>query len=150
MRVLNDADEVAAAAGEDLGVSEWVEISQERIDAFADATGDHQWIHVDVDRAADGPFGGTIAHGYLTLSMLPMLAADVVAYEGCSAVINYGADKVRFPQPLRVGSRVRAGATITAARESGPGVLVTVRWSVEVDGEDKPACVADTLMLLIP
>ncbi|MBA2740271.1 MAG: MaoC family dehydratase [Nocardioidaceae bacterium] len=150
MRTFSSPSDVLAAVGDDLEPGPWLEVTQQRVDAFADATGDHQWIHVDVDRAADGPFGGTIAHGYLTLSMLPMLAADVVAYEGCSAVINYGADKVRFPQPLRVGSRVRAGATITAARESGPGVLVTVRWSVEVDGEDKPACVADTLMLLIP
>ncbi|MDQ3664482.1 MAG: MaoC family dehydratase, partial [Actinomycetota bacterium] len=100
------------AVGQTYGPGAWLEITQERIDAFADATGDHQWIHVDPERAATGPFGGTIAHGYLTLSLVPMLGAYVLAYGGCSAKLNYGTERVRFPQPVRVGSRVRAQAEI--------------------------------------
>jgi len=150
MRTFSSPADTLTAIGDELEPGPWLEVTQERVDAFADATGDHQWIHVDVERATAGPFGGTIAHGYLTLSLLPMLGADVVAYDGCSAVINYGTDKVRFPRPLPVGSRMRAGATITAARETGQGVQVTVRWNVEIDGQDKPACVADTLVLLVP
>ena len=149
MRRFDSPAATLSAVGTVLGPGRWLEITQERVDAFAEATGDHQWIHVDPERAAAGPFGGTVAHGYLTLSLIPLLAADLVAYDGCSARINYGTDRVRFPQPLRVGSRVRARGTIAAARETPSGVQVTVRWEVEVEGQDKPACVADTLVLLV-
>ena len=107
VRVFDRPADVLAAVGEEVGPGEWVELTQDRVDTFADATGDHQWIHVDAERAAAGPFGGTIAHGYLTLALVPVLGAGVVAWEGCSAKINYGTDKVRFPQPLRVGARMR-------------------------------------------
>jgi acyl dehydratase len=149
MRVLNDADEVAAAAGEDLGVSEWVEISQERIDAFADATGDHQWIHVDPEKAAGGPFGTTIAHGYLTLSMVPLLGAQVFAFAGEGAKINYGLNKVRFPAPVPVDSRVRARVQLTEVTEIPSGQQVILRYAIEIDGGKKPACVAETVVLLL-
>src|SRR3954467_10984144 len=108
MRILNNSEEIAAAAGEELGVSEWLPITQERIDLFADATGDRQWIHVDPERAADGPFGATVAHGYLTLSMLPFLGAQVFAFAGDVARVNYGLNKVRFVAPVRVGAKVRS------------------------------------------
>ncbi|MGI8953020.1 MAG: MaoC family dehydratase [Nocardioidaceae bacterium] len=147
MRVLNDADEVAAAAGEDLGVSEWVEISQERIDAFADATGDHQWIHVDPEKAAGGPFGTTIAHGYLTLSMVPLLGAQVFAFAGEGAKINYGLNKVRFPAPVPVDSRVRARVQLAEVNEIPSGQQVILRYAIEIDGGKKPACVAETVVL---
>ena len=161
MRVLNNRKEIAAASGKELGVSEWVQVTQERIDTFADATGDRQWIHVDPERAAAGPFGGTIAHGYLTLALIPMLAAEVVTFEGCAARINYGTEKVRFPQALRVGRRVRARGTVNDAREvAGPAmgsVQVILHWTVEIEDlatasgvTAKPACVADTLALLVP
>ncbi|MBA2418496.1 MAG: MaoC family dehydratase [Nocardioidaceae bacterium] len=149
MRVLNDADEVAAAAGEDLGVSEWVEISQERIDAFADATGDHQWIHVDPEKAAGGPFGTTIAHGYLTLSMVPLLGAQVFAFAGEGAKINYGLNKVRFPAPVPVDSRVRARVQLAEVTEIPSGQQVILRYAIEIDGGKKPACVAETVVLLL-
>jgi len=149
MRVLNDADEVAAAAGEDLGVSEWVEISQERIDAFADATGDYQWIHVDPEKAAGGPFGTTIAHGYLTLSMVPLLGAQVFAFAGEGAKINYGLNKVRFPAPVPVDSRVRARVQLAEVTEIPSGQQVILRYAIEIDGGKKPACVAETVVVLL-
>ncbi len=142
--------ETLHAVGHTFGPGPWYEVSQEQVDAFAEATGDHQWIHVDRERAAAGPFGGTIAHGYLTLALLPVLAVDVVAYGGCSARINYGADKVRFPQPLRVGSRVRTHGELVAAHETGAGVQVTMRWTLQIEGGAKPACVVDALVLLVP
>jgi len=138
------------AVGTSVGPGPWLEVTQERVDAFADATGDHQWIHVDPERAAGGPFGGTVAHGYLTLALVPMLALDVIAFDGCSARVNYGTDKVRFPQLLRTGSRVRLRGEVAAARETGRGVRATMRWTVEIEGGDKPACVADVLVLLVP
>ena len=157
MRVFDQPTDVLGAVGEELGPGDWVEITQQRVDAFADATDDHQWIHVDRERATAGPFGGTIAHGYLTLSLVPMLAAGLVAYEGCAAKINYGTDKVRFPQPLRVGGRIRARGAISAARETSAGVQVVLSWTVEIedpaDGDGvaaKPACVAEVVVLLVP
>ena len=108
MRVFSTFEELEAATGEEIGTTDWVEIDQERVDQFADATGDHQWIHVDVEQAKDGPFGGTIAHGYLTLSLVPWLGSQVFALETPGAKLNYGVNKVRFPNPVRVGSRVRA------------------------------------------
>jgi len=150
MRTFTTLDEVTAAAGEDLGTSEWVTVEQDRVDAFAEATGDHQWIHVDVERAASGPFGGTIAHGYLTLSLVPWLGSQVFALETPGARLNYGVDKVRFPSPVPVGSRVRAHVSITAVTDIAAGKQMQVRYVVELEGSDKPACVAETVVLLLP
>ncbi len=149
MRVLNDSLEIAAAAGEELGVSEWVTVSQERIDQFADATGDRQWIHVDPERAADGPFGSTIAHGYLTLSMLPFLGAQVFAFAGDVARVNYGMNKVRFVTPVRVGSKIRDRVVLADVKDTDKGQHVTLEHTIEIKGEDKPACIAETLTLLM-
>ncbi len=150
MRILNDPDEIAAAAGEELGVGEWVSVSQERIDLFADATGDRQWIHIDPERAADGPFGSTIAHGYLTLSMLPGLGAQVFAFAGDFARVNYGLNKVRFVTPVRVNSFIRIRVQILEVNQLERGQQVVLQHTVEIKGEDKPACVAESLTLLMP
>ncbi len=149
MRILNNSDEIAAAAGQELGVSEWVAITQDRIDMFADATGDRQWIHVDPERAADGPFGATIAHGYLTLSMLPFLGAQVFAFAGDVARVNYGLNKVRFVTPVRVGSKVRSRVELLSVEAIDKGQRATLQHTVEIKGSDKPACVAETVTLLM-
>lgn len=149
MRVLNDHHEIEAAAGEELGVSEWVQISQERIDLFADATGDRQWIHVDPERAATGPFGATIAHGYLTLSLLPFLGAQVYAFAGDVARVNYGLNKVRFVAPVTVGSKVRNRVVMTEVTNVDKGQRVTLQHTIEIKNQDRPACVAETVTLLI-
>lgn len=138
-------EELKAAVGTVAGQSEWVEIDQKRIDTFADATGDHQWIHVDPDRAKAGPFKTAIAHGYLTLSLIPMLAGDVVAVEGVRLGVNYGLNKVRFPAPLPVGSRVRATFEIASVDEVEGGVQVCSKVTLEREGGDKPVCVAETV-----
>jgi acyl dehydratase len=150
MRTFTTFDELTDAVGEELGTSAWLEISQERVDAFADATGDHQWIHVDVERAKDGPFGGTIAHGYLTLSLVPFLGSQVFGLETPGAKLNYGVNKVRFPHPLRVGKRVRSHVSIVAVDDIPSGKQMQLRHVVEIEGEDKPACVAETVVLLLP
>ncbi len=150
MRVFTTLDEVAAASGQELGTSEWLTIEQDRVDRFAEATGDHQWIHVDVERAATGPFGGTIAHGYLTLSLVPFLGSQVFALETPGAKLNYGVNKVRFPSPVRVGTRVRAHVTLAEVAEIPAGRQLTLRYTVEIEGEAKPACVAETVVLLLP
>jgi acyl dehydratase len=149
MRVFTTLDEVSAANGEELGTSEWLEIDQERVDRFAEATGDHQWIHVDVERAASGPFGGTIAHGYLTLSLVPFLGSQVMSFETPGAKLNYGANKVRFPHPVLVGSRIRAHVAIADVADLPSGKQATIRYTVEIEGVDKPACVAETVVLLL-
>jgi acyl dehydratase len=131
--------------GLELGPSGWQEIRQERIDAFADATGDHQWIHVDPERAASGPFGTTIAHGFLTLSMLPHSTFELMHVEDASAAINYGLNKVRFPAPVPVGSRVRTTFRVVDVAEVQGGVQVTTAATVEREGSDKPVCVAETV-----
>ena len=118
MRTFTTLEDLTAAVGEDLGSSDWLTIEQERVDAFADATGDHQWIHVDVERSAAGPFGGTISHGYLTLAMLPMLGTQIFSLETPGAKLNYGVNKVRFPAPVPVGSRVRAHAKVVGVAET--------------------------------
>ncbi|MEV6203277.1 MaoC family dehydratase [Streptomyces sp. NPDC051771] len=138
-------DEIRAQAGADLGHSSWVEIAQSRVDTFADATDDHQWIHVDVERAATGPFGGTIAHGYLTLSLLIPMWSELLQVEGVSMAVNYGLNKVRFPSPVRVGSKIRAHGRIASVEDVRGGVEVTVDLTVEIDGADKPACVAQAV-----
>jgi acyl dehydratase len=150
MRVLDDLDELAGLAGEVLGTSDWLEVDQERVDRFADATGDHQWIHVDVERARSGPFGGTIAHGYLTLSLVPHLGAQVFSIETPGAKLNYGVNKVRFPTPVRVGSRIRDRVALGEATDLPTGTQLTFRHTIEIDGQDKPACVAETVVLLLP
>ncbi len=149
MRVLNNRKEIAAASGKELGVSEWVQVTQERIDLFADATGDRQWIHIDPERAADGPFGATIAHGYLTLSMLPFLGAQVYAFAGDVARINYGLNKVRFVAPVKVGSKVRNRVEMIDVKNLEKGQQITLQHTIEIKGADKPACVAETVTLLM-
>ncbi|ARE77264.1 MaoC family dehydratase [Streptomyces sp. NPDC059558] len=144
-RVFTSAEELHAGVGEPLGPSAWLEVDQKRIDLFADATGDHQWIHVDPERAAGGPFGSTIAHGYLTLSLLPSLVPQVMRVEGMRMGLNYGTNKVRFPAPVPVGSRLRATAVITEVAEAGGGVQVTATVTVEREGGDKPVCVAESV-----
>jgi len=144
-RVFTSTDELTAAVGEELGVSDWLEIDQKRIDLFADATGDHQWIHVDPERAKDGPFGTTIAHGYLTLSLLPALVPQVMRVEGMQMGVNYGVNKVRFPATVPVGSRVRARVELADVAEAGGGVQVAAKVTVEREGGEKPVCVAETL-----
>ena len=126
-----------------------MEITQERVDQFAEATGDHQWIHVDVEKAAAGPFGGTIAHGYLTLALIPWLGSQVLGLETPGAKLNYGVNKVRFPNPVRVGKRIRLHVTMGDVTEIPAGRQVTLRHTVEIEGEDKPGCVAETVVLLL-
>ena len=140
---------VLAAVGTDLGTTDWVEISQERINTFADATGDHQWIHVDPERAKEGPFGACVAHGYLTLSLANLFLPQLVRYERLKMGVNYGCDKVRFPAPVKVGARIRGRGEVVAAEPvKGDGVQITVRISVEIEGADKPGCVVDTISRL--
>jgi acyl dehydratase len=142
-RTVHGLDELMALAGADLDRSGWLEITQERVDLFADATGDHQWIHVDTGRAAGGPFGGTIAHGYLTLALIIPLFGELLSINGIRMGINYGLNKVRFPQPVKVGSKVRAGAELIEITDIPGGKQAVSRWTVEIDGEAKPACVAE-------
>ncbi|MFB7718276.1 MULTISPECIES: MaoC family dehydratase [unclassified Nocardia] len=145
MKVFGNLDEFAAAAGTELGTSQWLDIDQERIDAFADATGDQQWIHVEPDRAAAGPFGGTIAHGLLTLSLLPVLNHQLYTIEKLSMAVNYGFDKVRFIAPVPVNSRVRASTRLESVSEVPGGIQATLITTIEIDGAAKPACVAESI-----
>ncbi|MFC5176082.1 MaoC family dehydratase [Nocardioides taihuensis] len=149
MRTFTTLDEVASAVGEELGTSDWVTIDQARVDRFADATGDHQWIHVDVERAKHGPFGGTIAHGYLTLSLVPWLGSQVFSLETPGAKLNYGVNKVRFPHPVPVGSRIRATVAVADVTDLPAGKQLTLTYVIEIEGVDKPACVAETVVLLL-
>ena len=145
--VFASPDDLLGAVGDHLGHSEWVTVDQARIDMFADATGDHQWIHVDPEAAAAGPFGATIAHGYLTLALTNLLLPQIVRVDGISMGINYGVNRVRFPQPVLVGSRLRASATMTSAEElpGGVGVQTVITVTVEVEGQAKPACVVESV-----
>lgn len=143
MRVFTGADELRAAAGEQLGVSDWMVIDQKRIDAFADVIDDHQWIHVDPQRAAAGPFGGTIAHGFLTLSLLSRLVGQVYRVEGVSMAVNYGMNKVRFPAPVPVDSAVRAQVELAEAADVTGGLQLVVRVTLQIDGQAKPGCAAE-------
>ena len=131
--------------GEHLGYSEWHEITQEQVNLFADATGDHQWIHVDVERAKAGPFGGPIAHGYLTLSLAPTLLTEIMHVDGITMGINYGLNKLRFPSPVPVGSKLRAGAKLASVEQVSGGVQVTLEATFEIEGGSKPVCVAEIL-----
>ncbi|MEV7286454.1 MaoC family dehydratase [Streptomyces sp. NPDC093252] len=144
-RIFTSVDELRAAVGERLGHTDWIEIDQQRIDLFAEATGDHQWIHVDPARAATGPFGTTIAHGYLTLALLPLFAPQLIAVEGVTMGVNYGTNKVRFPAPVPVGSRLRATAAVSAVDDVPGGVQVAIVFTVEREGGDKPVCVAESV-----
>ncbi len=141
-------DELTARVGEEIGVGDWVTVTQEQIDGFADATGDHQWIHVDRERAAEGPFGAPIAHGFLVLSLIPAIAPtiDLPVRMG----INYGLDRVRFTAPVRVGSRLRARAVLRGVKEAAGGVQLKSDVTIEMEGSEKPACLAETITLLYP
>jgi acyl dehydratase len=143
--IIKGLDGLKDKVGDHLGYSEWHEVTQEQVNKFADATGDHQWIHVDVERAKQGPFGGPIAHGYLTLSLGPMLMPQIYRVEGIQMAINYGLNRVRFPSPVPVGSKVRLGATLAGVEDVAGGVQVTIGMTYEIEGQDKPACVAEGL-----
>jgi len=145
MVTLTGLDEVKAREGEELGVSEWHDVTQENINAFADVTGDHQFIHVDVEKAKETPFGGTIAHGYYTLSLAPMLQAEIFNMSGFAFAVNYGLNKLRFPAPLPVGSRVRMRATLSNVEEIPGGAQLTNLLTFEREGGEKPVCVAEML-----
>jgi len=145
METLQGIEGVKASAGKEWGRSDWLQVTQERIDQFADATDDHQWIHVDPERAKAGPFGATIAHGFLTLSLVPSLAGSLVKVEGVRMGINYGLNKVRFPSPVRVGSRIRALSKNVSVEDVDGGVQVVNQVTIEIEGQEKPACVAETV-----
>jgi acyl dehydratase len=143
--------DLKSAVGRQLGYSEWLHITQERINQFADATGDHQWIHVDPERAKTGPYGACIAHGYLTLSLVNMFLPEIVEVRGIRMGINYGLEKVRFPAPVRVGARIRGGGALVQVEDvKGGAVQATIRITVEIEGSDRPACVADTISRYVP
>ena len=148
MKVFSSPAELAAAVGTEIGSGAWLEVDQKRVDLFADATDDHQWIHVDPERAADGPFGAAIAHGYLTLSLIPALTKGVYQVEGVRMGVNYGLNRVRFPAPVRVGARIRPVVAVAAAEEVPGGFQITTAVTVEIEGSAKPACVAETVVRL--
>jgi acyl dehydratase len=146
MRVFNSPTELIDHVGEELGETEWLEIDQARVNLFADATGDHQWIHVDPERAAQGPFGAPIAHGYLTASLANYFLPQLLDVQGTSMGVNYGCDKIRFPAPVPVGSRVRGTGTITSVEETKDGGIQTkVTVKIEIEGQSRPACVIETI-----
>jgi len=149
MRVFRSLDELTAAVGEEMGPTDWMTVTQEQVDTFADATGDHQWIHVDRARAAAGPFGGTIAHGYLTLSLVPLIASELFHVDVMGAALNYGINKVRFPHVVPVGARIRGTATIAEVSDVPAGKQMITRYLIEIEDVDKPACVAETVVLLL-
>ena len=139
--------ELERSSDRELGSSDWHEITQEQIDMFAQATGDHQWIHVDPERAAEGPFGTTVAHGYLTLSMLPMMLSEILSVSDAVMGVNYGMEKIRFTNPVPVGARVRLHAKVARTERRGPSVVWTVAVQVEIDGKDKPALVGEVVYM---
>ena len=143
--VVDGLDGLRSVAGAVLGPTPWLRIDQPRIDGFADVTGDHQWIHVDPERAKDSPFGSTIAHGYLTLSLCNYFLPQLLVVRNVAMGVNYGADRVRFPTPVRVGSRIRGRGEVLACVEVGGGVQATIRVTAEIEGSDKPACVVDAV-----
>ena len=147
-RTINGTDELRSLIGEHLGYSDYVEITQDQVNQFADATGDHQWIHVDVERATAGPFGAPIAHGYLTLSLGPALSPQIYSVGGFKMGVNYGAEKIRFPAPVPVGSKLRLGATLLGVDEVAGGIQMKMEFSFEVEGAAKPSCVAEVLFRL--
>ncbi len=149
-RIFSTPSELTAAVGEHLGHSDWLVIDQERINLFAEATGDHQWIHTDPVKAKDGPFGACIAHGYLSLSLVNMFLPQIIDVQGISMGVNYGCEKVRFPAAVPVGSKVRGSGQLILVEEVKGGVQSTVRVTIEIDGSDRPACVVDTISRYYP
>ena len=143
--IFSSAEQLLAAEGQDLGATEWLAIDQARVNLFAEATGDHQWIHVDPERAASGPFGGCIAHGYLTLSLVNLFLPQLIEVDNLRMGVNYGCDRVRFPAPVKVGARVRGRGEVVRVEQVGAAVQATVRVSVEIEGGDRPGCVVDTI-----
>ncbi|MCK6387729.1 MAG: MaoC family dehydratase [Zoogloea sp.] len=141
----SSAAELLAAAGTDLGTTDWLEITQERVNLFADATGDHQWIHVDPERAKDGPFGGCVAHGYLTLSLVNLFLPQLIHIDNMKMGVNVGTDRVRFPAPVKVGARIRGRGEVLKVEALGEAVQSTVRVSIEIEGSERPGCVIDTI-----
>lgn len=149
VREINGIAELEKLVGQEVGKSDWVTIDQDRIQLFADATDDHQWIHLDEEKAKAGPFGGTIAHGFLTLSLLPMLSQRTVDVTGMKMKINYGLNKVRFPQPVPSGARVRDTITLDSVERKDAGVMVIMTHVIEIDGADRPACIAESVSLMV-
>ena len=145
--VIPTIDALPDYIGKELGTTDWMDITQDRVDLFAEATGDRQWIHVDVERAALGPFGGTIAHGYLTLSLAPVIIAEAVEVSGVKAALNYGLNKVRFPAPVPVGGRIRGTVELAEAREKAGGMEVVYRVTYQLEGSERPACTAECVVL---
>ena len=143
--IFHSAEELRAAAGREAGPTDWITVEQSRVDEFADATDDHQWIHVEPARAASGPFGTTIAHGYLTLSLVNFFLPDLVRVEGAKMGVNYGTNKVRFPAAVKVGARIRGRAQVLEATDVPGGVQIVVRVTIEIEDGERPACVADTI-----
>ena len=148
-RRFTDLDDLRLEIGNEIGVSSWFTVSQEVVTKFAQLTGDHEWLHVDIERAKAGPFGSTIAHGYLTLSLIPRFAAEVLRIELDTATLNYGLDTVRFPRPVLTGSRVRGRISVTGVDPHAAGTAIRLRYVVEIDGEAKPGCIADTVLLVL-
>jgi acyl dehydratase len=146
MLTLNGLDKIKAHVGKELGVSDWHEVTQETINQFADVTGDHQWIHVDVDRAKETPWGGTIAHGYYVLSLAPRFSYELFSFEGFAFALNYGVNRVRFPSPMPVGGKVRMRAVLGSVDDVAGGAQIMTELTFEREGGDKPVCVAETLM----
>ena len=149
VRTFTDLAELESAVGEELGTTDWMEITQERVNLFAEATDDHQWIHVDQERAKDGPFGGTIAHGYLTLSLIAHFNQELIRLETGGARLNYGLNKVRFPNPVKVGARIRCTASLASLTDVAAGKQMVTSYVIEIEGERKPACVAEMVVLLL-
>lgn len=145
INVFGNAAELFAAEGKALGATDWIAMTQERIDKFADATGDHQWIHVDPEKARTGPFGACIAHGYLTLALVNVFLPDLVRVENMKMGVNVGCDRVRFPSPVKVGTRIRGRGEMLKVEQVGQAVQTTVRVTVEIEGSDRPGCVVDTV-----
>lgn len=149
-RTITSAEDLDSVVGQPLDPGDWLEIDQQRVNTFADATGDHQWIHVNAERAAAGPYGATIAHGFLTLSLIPVLGQSALSLDFGSAKINYGLNKVRFMNPVKVGSRIRTRAQIIEVKPGGTGTQVVTRYTVEIEGTERPACVAEQITLILP
>lgn len=150
MRIFNGTSELVSAVGEELGTSDWLVVDQQRINTFAEATGDHQWIHVDPEQAARGPFGAPIAHGLLTLSLLPSFLHQIYRVDGVRMTVNYGLNKVRLPALVRVGSKLRATARLVEAEPMGDAVQAQVSTTIDVEGGEKPACVAESVLRYVP
>ena len=148
--IVKHPNDLLGMVGQSLGHTDWMTMEQERIDMFADATEDHQWIHVDPARAADGPFGACIAHGYLTMSLASKFLPDLLTVEQVSMGVNYGTEKVRFPNTVKVGQKIRGGGEVISAEEKGKGIQVVIRITIDVEGEERPACVVDTISRFYP